>query len=60
MKINLKIWRQPNNKSNGQFQIYEVDNVSEDMSFFEMLDKLNNESETHEKQYYSESLNVRA
>ena len=42
MKINLKIWRQPNNKSNGQFQIYEVDNVSEDMSFFEMLDMLNN------------------
>ena len=42
MKINLKIWRQPNENSEGKFQIYEVDNVSEDMSFFEMLDMLNN------------------
>ena len=42
MKINLKIWRQPNNTTNGQFQIYEVDNVLKDMSFFEMLDMLNN------------------
>ena len=42
MKINLKVWRQPNNSAEGQFQIYKVDNVSEDMSFFEMLDMLNN------------------
>jgi len=42
VKINLKIWRQPNNTTNGQFQIYEVDNVLKDMSFFEMLDMLNN------------------
>ena len=42
MKINLKIWRQPNNTTNGQFKIYEVDNVLKDMSFFEMLDMLNN------------------
>ena len=42
MKINLKIWRQSSNSSNGNFEDYAVDNVSEDMSFFEMLDMLNN------------------
>ena len=42
MKINLKVWRQENNTSDGKFQLYEVDNVLEDMSFFEMLDMLNN------------------
>lgn len=42
MKINLKVWRQENNASDGKFQLYEVDNVLEDMSFFEMLDMLNN------------------
>ena len=42
MKIKLKVWRQPNNTTKGEFQIYEVDNVLEDMSFFEMLDMLNN------------------
>ena len=42
MKINLKVWRQIDNSSKGQFKLYEVDNVLEDMSFFEMLDMLNN------------------
>ena len=42
MKINLKVWRQPSSNADGQFQTYEVDNVLEDMSFFEMLDMLNN------------------
>ena len=42
MKINLKVWRQPNGVEKGTFKLYEVDNVSEDMSFFEMLDMLNN------------------
>mgnify|MGYP001273796647 FL=1 len=42
MKINLKVWRQVNNTSEGKFEVYEVDNVLEDMSFFEMLDMLNN------------------
>ena len=41
MKINLKVWRQVNNTSEGKFEVYEVDNVLEDMSFFEMLDMLN-------------------
>ena len=42
MKINLKVWRQKDQNSHGQFKTYEVDNISEDMSFFEMLDMLNN------------------
>ena len=42
MKINLKVWRQIDNASKGEFKLYEVDNVLEDMSFFEMLDMLNN------------------
>ena len=43
MKINLKVWRQIDNTSKGKFELYEVDNVLEDMSFFEMLDMLNND-----------------
>ena len=42
MRIHLKIWRQNNNKDKGRFEIYAVNNVSEDMSFFEVLDMLNN------------------
>ena len=42
MKINLKVWRQSKSNVPGQFKHYVVDNVSEDMSFFEMLDMLNN------------------
>ena len=42
MKIHLKIWRQASNNSQGSFKDYTVDNVSVDMSFFEMLDMLNN------------------
>ena len=42
MRIHLKIWRQNNNKDKGRFEVYAVNNVSEDMSFFEVLDMLNN------------------
>ena len=41
MNINLKVWRQSNNLK-GQFEEHSIENVSEDMSFFEMLDMLNN------------------
>ncbi len=43
MKITLKIWRQPNPGTAGGIQTYELDDVSEDMSFLEMLDVLNEE-----------------
>ncbi|MBL7012864.1 MAG: succinate dehydrogenase/fumarate reductase iron-sulfur subunit [Candidatus Marinimicrobia bacterium] len=41
MKIQIKVWRQSNAKSEGKFSTYPLDGVSEDMSFFEMLDSLN-------------------
>jgi succinate dehydrogenase / fumarate reductase iron-sulfur subunit len=41
MRITLHIWRQPNLKSSGRMVRYEVPNVSEHMSFLEMLDVLN-------------------
>ncbi len=43
MRITLKVWRQKNTADQGGFIYYEVQDVTEDMSFFEMLDKLNNE-----------------
>ena len=41
MKLTLKIWRQPGPESPGKMHTYELDGVSEDMSFLEMLDVLN-------------------
>ncbi len=41
MKVKLKIWRQKNPKDKGQFKTYNLDNVSPEMSFLEMLDALN-------------------
>ena len=42
MKIKLKIWRQPNINTPGKFVSYNMHGIAEDMSFFEVLDKLNN------------------
>ncbi len=41
MNITLKVWRQKNSKSEGKLESYEVKGVSEDMSFLEMIDVLN-------------------
>lgn len=41
MKLYLKIWRQFDTSSKGEMVDYEIDNVSEHMSFLEMLDLLN-------------------
>lgn len=41
MKIKLKIWRQRDCQSKGEFKEYHLDEVSKDMSFLEMLDTLN-------------------
>ncbi|MCU0367424.1 MAG: succinate dehydrogenase/fumarate reductase iron-sulfur subunit [Cyclobacteriaceae bacterium] len=43
MKITLKVWRQKDSKSKGEFKTYEHSHVSPDMSFLEMLDVLNTE-----------------
>jgi len=41
MKLNLKIWRQKNANSPGKLVDYQIDGVSPDSSFLEMLDLLN-------------------
>ncbi len=41
MNLNLKIWRQQNNKDIGEIKTYPLSGVSPDMSFLEMLDLLN-------------------
>lgn len=41
MKINLKVWRQKNKDTKGNFESYSLDHVNEDMSFLEMFDVLN-------------------
>lgn len=41
MKLYLKIWRQFNADSKGEMVDYEIDGVTEHMSFLEMLDLLN-------------------
>jgi succinate dehydrogenase / fumarate reductase iron-sulfur subunit len=41
INIKLKIWRQENSKSKGNFEMYSLNEVSTDSSFLEMLDMLN-------------------
>ena len=41
MKLTLKIWRQKNFETKGRIVNYQIDNISPDMSFLEMLDVLN-------------------
>src|ERR1700687_4035116 len=41
MNLTLKIWRQQDTKSSGKFVTYQVQGVTPDMSFLEMLDLLN-------------------
>ncbi len=41
MKLTLKVWRQAGPKDKGQFETYQLDNASHDMTFLEMMDALN-------------------
>jgi succinate dehydrogenase / fumarate reductase iron-sulfur subunit len=41
MKVTFKIWRQDNPDAKGEFKTYEVDGLTDDMSFLEALDQLN-------------------
>lgn len=43
MKITLKVWRQKSGTTPGEFKTYTMNEVSEDMSFLEMFDVLNEE-----------------
>jgi succinate dehydrogenase / fumarate reductase iron-sulfur subunit len=50
MKITLKVWRQKNSSSKGNFETYQLPHVSEDMSFLEMFDVLNEQLVTENKE----------
>lgn len=41
IKLKLNIWRQKNAQDTGHFETYQVEDISTDMSFLEMLDVLN-------------------
>ena len=41
MRVTLRVWRQPDAASPGKMVSYQLDHVSPDMSFLEMLDVLN-------------------
>ena len=41
MRLHLKVWRQEKRDSPGRFERYEVEDISPDFSFLEMLDILN-------------------
>ena len=41
MRLILKIWRQKNSETKGKIESYDIDEISPDMSFLEMLDVLN-------------------
>ncbi len=43
MDFTLHIWRQQHSKAKGEMKTYQVSDIWEGMSFFEMLDKLNEE-----------------
>jgi len=41
MELFLKVWRQDDRNDEGRFETHTLDNVSEDSSFLEMMDQLN-------------------
>ncbi len=41
LNLTLKVWRQKNSKSDGQFVTYQMKDISTEMSFLEMFDVLN-------------------
>ncbi len=41
MNVTLQIWRQKSENANGRFETYQVDDITPEMSFLEMLDILN-------------------
>lgn len=41
MNLTLKVWRQTNHNTEGNFETYQAKDISEDMSFLEMLDVVN-------------------
>ncbi|MBG90072.1 MAG: succinate dehydrogenase [Verrucomicrobiales bacterium] len=50
MHLILKIWRQKNAEERGHFEVYQAEDVSEDMSFLEMLDVVNEKLISEDKE----------
>jgi succinate dehydrogenase / fumarate reductase iron-sulfur subunit len=50
MRVKLNVWRQTNAADTGRFETYEAHDVSEDMSFLEMLDVVNERLTTDGKE----------
>jgi succinate dehydrogenase / fumarate reductase, iron-sulfur subunit len=49
VRITLRVWRQPDARSKGKMVKYQLDDVEEDMSFLEMMDVLNEQLITDDK-----------
>lgn len=49
MKITLKVWRQKNATSKGNFETYNLNEINPEMSFLEMLDVLNEQLISEDK-----------
>ena len=49
MNLTLKVWRQKNSREKGNFDSYQVKNISSEMSFLEMFDVLNEQLITEGK-----------
>lgn len=43
INVKLKVWRQRNSNDKGSFETYDANNISQEMSFLEMFDVLNEE-----------------
>ncbi|MCA9516588.1 MAG: succinate dehydrogenase/fumarate reductase iron-sulfur subunit [Myxococcales bacterium] len=50
MSVTLEVWRQPGTDAAGRFETYQLDGVSTDSSFLEMLDMLNQKLLTEGKE----------
>lgn len=50
MKLTLKVWRQKDSNDKGRMETYPIDNISEHMSFLEMMDVLNEQLITEGKE----------
>jgi succinate dehydrogenase / fumarate reductase iron-sulfur subunit len=49
MKVHLRVWRQDGPEQDGRFETHDVDGISPDSSFLEMLDSLNSRLEAEGK-----------
>ncbi|MEX0635607.1 MAG: 2Fe-2S iron-sulfur cluster-binding protein, partial [Ferruginibacter sp.] len=50
MNLTLKVWRQKNSKDKGRFEDYRVNDISSEMSFLEMIDVLNEQLISDDKE----------